>query len=183
MASPPGTDVWEDLRLRAVRVAMRGIEDGLGGFDDDRNEFSIALTNLSGVSKDSNLQEVLEVCLRLRLEREDGLGSTVSYEKRRAKGRCTMATDYLTPSERQSARDLIHSRISDRSHEIPANMHAADSWSGHMIPQQVARFVGTQRTWTVPPSPPPDDTEKDTETSPASKVDTASATGLSCMMM
>jgi hypothetical protein len=69
---------------------MRGIEEGLGGFDDERNEFNIALTSISGVSRDGNLQEVLEVSLRLNLEREDGQGGTVSYEKLRAKGHCTM---------------------------------------------------------------------------------------------
>jgi hypothetical protein len=44
-------------------------------------------------------------------------------------------------------------------------MHAADSWVGHMIPKQIARFVGPQRTWTVPSSPPPDDTDGDRDRS------------------
>jgi hypothetical protein len=189
MTSQPHADYGEDLRLRAVRVAMRGIEDGLGGFDDERKEFSIALTNISGVSKDGNLQEVMEVSLRLNLEHGDhndyghDLDSRVSYERLGARGRCSMATHLLTAAERQSVRDLINSRISDRSREISADMHATDSWIGHMIPKQIARFVGTQRTWTVPSSPLLDDTEGGTETSRASKVDTASGTVLPCTMM
>jgi hypothetical protein len=134
---------------------MQGIEDGLGGFNEDRTEFNIAMTTVSGVSDTQDPQEILEVSLTLKLDQDpdghnaDSLLPEAGYN-RQTRTNHTVSGHFLTSEERQSALALLHTRLANLSQEIPADTRGMRSYLGYSVPRQISLFAAREdgNPWT-----------------------------------
>ncbi|RSH89223.1 hypothetical protein EHS25_002335 [Saitozyma podzolica] len=140
------------MKRRVLGILTQGIEDGLGGINDDRTEFNIAMTNVSGVSGFRDPQEILEVSLALKLEQDPETSDDFPQGgyKRQTRNSSAMSGFYLTGEERQSAMALLRTRLANLSQEIPADTSGMRSYLGYSIPEQISHFVAREggNPWT-----------------------------------
>ncbi|GFZ45409.1 hypothetical protein JCM24511_03135 [Saitozyma sp. JCM 24511] len=137
----------ERMMRRVVRTLTQGIEDGLGGFNDERTEFKISMAAVSGVWDSQEPQEVLAARLTLKLDQDPETSGDVLVGdyKRETRNTSELSGFRLTNEERQSAMALLQTRLADLSQEIPADTSRMGSDFEYSIPEQLSYFVGRGR--------------------------------------